>query len=396
MRRIAIFGATGSIGQNTVDLLARQGGAAAYRVAVLTGGRNVALLAAQARMLRADLAVTAHAECYADLKATLAGSGTEVAAGPEAIAAAADRPADWTMSAIVGAAGLVPGFRALAQGGTLALANKESLVTAGPLLLAEARRHGATILPVDSEHSAVFQALTGEDLAAVERIIITASGGPFRTWSAERLAQATPAQAAAHPNWSMGRRISVDSASLFNKALELIETREFFGIDPDRIEVLVHPQSIVHALVGFADGAMMAHLGAPDMRHAIGYALNWPGRRETPVARLDLAAIGTLSFEAPDPVRFPALRLAREVMKAGGLAGAAFNAAKEVALDNFLDGTIRFPGMSAVVEETLARLSGESGLTNAPIDLDAVLGMDRRARVVARDAVDRLRLRDQG
>ena len=326
----------------------------------------------------------------------LAGSGTEVAAGPDAIAEAADRPADWTMSAIVGAAGLVPGFRALAQGGTLALANKESLVTAGPLLLAQARRHGATILPVDSEHSAVFQALTGEDIAAVERIIITASGGPFRTWSAERIARATPAEAVAHPNWTMGRRISVDSASLFNKALELIETREFFGIDPDRIEVLVHPQSIVHALVGFIDGAVMAHLGAPDMRHAIGYALNWPQRRETPVARLDLAAIGSLSFEAPDPVRFPALRLAREVMKAGGLAGAAFNAAKEVALDHFLDGSIRFPGMAAAVEETLARLSGESGLTNAPVDLDAVLDMDQRARAVAREVMDRQRSRQQG
>jgi 1-deoxy-D-xylulose-5-phosphate reductoisomerase len=396
VRRIAIFGSTGSIGQNTVDLLTRQGGAGAYQVSVLTGGRNVALLAAQARALRAELAVTAHPECLADLRAALAGSGTEVAAGPQAIAEAADRPADWCMSAIVGAAGLVPGFRALAQGGTLALANKESLVTAGPLLLAEARRHGATILPVDSEHSAVFQALTGEDMAAVERIIITASGGPFRNWSRERIAAATPEQAAAHPNWTMGRRISVDSASLFNKALELIETREFFGIDPDRIEVLVHPQSIVHALVGFSDGAVMAHLGAPDMRHAIGYALNWPVRRETPVARLDLAAIGSLSFEAPDPVRFPALRLAREVMKAGGLAGAAFNAAKEVALDHFLGGAIRFPGMAAVVEETLARLSGESGLTNAPIDLDAVLGMDQRARAVAREAVDRLRLRDQG
>ncbi|MBI1217773.1 MAG: 1-deoxy-D-xylulose-5-phosphate reductoisomerase [Rhodobacteraceae bacterium] len=396
MRRIAIFGSTGSIGQNTVDLLTRQGGAGAYAVSVLTGGRNVALLAAQARALRAGLAVTAHPECYAELKAALSGSGIEATAGPQAIAEAADRPADWVMSAIVGAAGLVPGFRALAQGQTLALANKESLVTAGPLLMAEARRHGATILPVDSEHSAVFQALTGEDIAAVERIIITASGGPFRCWSVEQLAQATPDQAVAHPNWSMGRRISVDSASLFNKALELIETHEFFGVAPDRIEVLVHPQSIVHALVGFNDGAVMAHLGAPDMRHAIGYALNWPRRRETPVARLDLAAIGSLTFEAPDPVRFPALRLAREVMKAGGLAGAAFNAAKEVALDHFLAGAIRFPGMASVVEDTLARLSGESGLTNAPVDLDAVLGMDQHARALAREAVNRLRTRDRG
>ncbi len=220
MRKISLFGSTGSIGVNTVDLLTRQGGAEVYDTVVLTGGRNVTLLAEQARALRAGLAVTAHEECHAALKAALAGTGIETAAGAAAIAEAADRPADWVMSAIVGAAGLAPGFRALAQGGTLALANKESLVTAGPLLMAEARRHGATILPVDSEHSAVFQALTGEDIAAVERIIITASGGPFRNWPLERIRAATPAQAVAHPNWVMGQRISVDSASLFNKALE--------------------------------------------------------------------------------------------------------------------------------------------------------------------------------
>lgn len=394
MRRISIFGATGSIGESTVDLLTRQ--ETPVQAVALTGGRNVGRLAEQARLLRAELAVTAHDDCYADLKEALAGSGIAVAAGAQAIAEAAERPADWVMSAIVGAAGLVPGFRALRQGRTLALANKESLVTAGPLLMAEARAHGATILPVDSEHSAVFQALTGEDMAAVERIVITASGGPFRCWSAAQIAAATPAQAVAHPNWSMGQRISVDSASMFNKALELIETREFFGIDPDRIEVLVHPQSIVHALVGFVDGALMAHLGAADMRHAIGYALNWPARAHVPVARLDLAQIGQLTFEAPDDRRFPALRLAREVMKLGGLAGAAFNAAKEEALDHFLAGQLAFPGMAAAVEETLARLSGECGLTNAAVCLDDVLEMDARARVAAREAVARLRRKDQG
>lgn len=387
MRRISIFGATGSIGQNTIDLVRRQGGAESYRTVALSGGRNVALLAEQARELRAEMAVTAHEDCYDALKAALAGSGIEAAAGAQALVEAAERPADWIMSAIVGAAGLAPGFRALAQGTTLALANKESLVTAGPLLMAEAARHGATILPVDSEHSAVFQALVGEDAAAIERVIITASGGPFRTWTRDQLARATPEQAVAHPNWSMGQRISVDSASMFNKALELIETREFFGIEPDRIEVLVHPQSIVHALVGFTDGALMAHMGAADMRHAIGYALNWPDRRETPVARLDLAQIGTLAFEAPDADRFPALRLAREVMKTGGLAGAAFNAAKEIALDHFLARRIGFLEMSAIVEDVLAQLSGENCLRNAPASLEVVLEMDRRARRCAEEVV---------
>jgi 1-deoxy-D-xylulose-5-phosphate reductoisomerase len=390
MRRLSVFGATGSIGENTIDLIDRQGGADAYGIVALSGGRNVARLAEQARALRAEVAVTAFPEAYADLKDALAGTGIEVAAGAEALIEAADRPADWVMSAIVGAAGLAPGFRALAQGATLALANKESLVTAGPLLMAEARRHGATILPVDSEHSAVFQALVGEDIAAVERIIITASGGPFRDWPREKLADATAAQAIAHPNWDMGNRISIDSASLFNKALELIETREYFGFDPGQIEVLVHPQSIVHALVGFTDGGILAHLGPADMRHAIGYALNWPARRETPVARLDLAALGQLTFEAPDPDRFPALRLAREVMETGGLSGAAFNAAKEIALDHFIAGRIGFLDMAAVVEVTLDRLSADGGLTITPSCLDQVMAMDHLARATAGAAVTAL------
>ena len=381
MRRVSVFGATGSIGVNTLDMLARQPGE--FEVVALTGGRNVALLAEQARALGAEIAVTAHESCLPQLRAALAGSGVAAAAGPAALIEAAQRPADWVMSAIVGAAGLAPGFRALEQGATLALANKESLVAAGPLLMAEAARHGATILPVDSEHSAVFQTLIGEDIAAVERIIITASGGPFRDWPAERIAAATVAEAVAHPNWAMGARISIDSASLFNKALELIETREFFGIDPARIEVLVHPQSILHALVGFNDGALMAHLGAADMRHAIGFALNWPARRPAPGERLDLAALGRLDFAAPDPERFPALRLAREVMAAGGLAGAAFNAAKETALDAFIDGRISFAEMAPLVEATLARLSAADGIAAAPDTLDAVLAMDHLARVRA-------------
>jgi len=387
VRRIAIFGATGSIGENTVDLLLRQGGQAAHDVVALTGGRNVARLAEQARALGADLAVTCFPECYGELKAALAGSGIEAAAGPEAMIEAADRPADWVMSAIVGAAGLEPGFRALAHGTTLALANKESLVTAGPLLMAEAARHGARILPVDSEHSAVFQALVGEDMAAVERVIITASGGAFRDWPLETLARATPAQAATHPNWAMGQRITIDSASMFNKALELIETREFFGLAPDRIEVLVHPESLVHALVGFRDGALMAHLGPPDMRHAIGYALNWPDRAHLPVARLDLGAIGQLNFRTPDPARYPALGIARDVMAIGGLAGAAFNAAKECALDAFIEGRIGFVAMAGVVADTLDRLSAEARLAIPPERLDTVLQMDRLARVRAAEVI---------
>ena len=383
MRRVSVFGATGSIGESTFELLMRQGGAEAVRTVALTGGRNVARLAEMARTLQAEIAVTAHPDCLPELRARLAGSGVEAAAGPEALAEAADRPADWVMSAIVGAAGLVPGFRALRHGGTLALANKESLVTAGPLLMAEAARHGARILPVDSEHSAVFQALVGEDVAAVERVIITASGGAFRDWPLDRLAAATVAEASTHPNWAMGQRITIDSASMFNKALELIETREYFGIAPARIEVLVHPESLVHALVGFADGALMAHLGPPDMRHAIGYALNWPDRRDLPVARLDLARVGSLTFRAPDPARYPALRLAREVMETGGRAGAAFNAAKEAALDAFIAGRIGFTAMAAVVEEVLTQLSAREGLQKAPDCLDTVLETDRAARARA-------------
>ncbi|MFO1174001.1 MAG: 1-deoxy-D-xylulose-5-phosphate reductoisomerase [Paracoccaceae bacterium] len=383
LRSVSVFGATGSIGESTFDLLVRQGGRARYRTVALTGGRNVARLAEQARVLGAEVAVTAHEECLGDLRAALAGSGIEAAAGAAALAEAADRPADWVMSGIVGAAALVPGFRALAHGATLALANKESLVTAGPLLIDAARIHGARILPVDSEHSAIFQALQSEDMEAVERIIITASGGAFRDWPLAKLAKATVAEASCHPNWAMGQRITIDSASMFNKALELIETHEFFGIEPDRIEVLVHPESLVHALVGFRDGGMIGHLGAPDMRHAIGYALNWPDRAPLPVARLDLARVGSLTFSAPDPERYPALRLARAVMKTGGLAGAVFNAAKEVALDGFIEGRIGFLDMAGVVETVLERISATTDLGTRPGTLDMILGADREARAVA-------------
>lgn len=388
MRSVSVFGATGSIGESTFDLLMRQGGPATYRTVALSGGRNVARLAEMARALRAEVAVTAHDACLPELRDLLAGSGVDVAAGSAALADAADRRADWIMSGIVGAAALVPGFRALAHGTTLALANKESLVTSGPLLMATARASGARILPVDSEHSAIFQSLLSEDMAAVERIIITASGGAFRDWPIDRLATATVAEASRHPNWAMGQRITIDSASMFNKALEIIETHEFFGIEPDKIEVLVHPESLVHALVGFRDGGMIGHLGAPDMRHAIGYALNWPDRAHLPVARLDLASVGQLTFAAPDPVRYPALRLAREVMETGGLAGAAFNAAKEVALDGFISGRVSFLAMAGVVEETLARLSGVMALGKTPGSLDMILDTDAEARSTAARIID--------
>ena len=385
MRRVSILGATGSVGQNTIDLIARE--RERYDVVALTGGANIARLAADARALGADLAVTAHEDRLADLRDALAGSGVEAAAGAQALNEAGARPADWVMSAIVGAAGLAPGLAALAQGATLALANKESLVCAGPLMLEAARRHATRILPVDSEHSAVFQALAGEDSAAVERIVITASGGAFRDWPLERLAHATLAQASSHPNWDMGQRITIDSASMFNKAMELIETREYFGVSPDQIEVVVHPESLIHALVGFRDGAMMAHVGAPDMRHAIGYALHWPERRHLPVERLDLARIGQLNFRAPDEARYPALRLARAVMARGGLMGAVFNAAKERALDGFIAGRIGFADMAATVEEVLARFEARPGLIEAAMTLDNVVQTDHLARAWTDDAM---------
>lgn len=385
MKRISIFGATGSIGQSTVDLIARD--PSAYDVVALTGGRNIARLAADAIALRADVAVTAFDDCLPQLRDALSGYDIAVAAGEAAITDAAARPADWVMSAIVGAAGLAPGMRALEQGGILALANKESLVTAGALLLDTARTHGATVLPVDSEHSAIFQGLVGEDISTVERVVITASGGAFRDWPMADLAHATVEQASAHPNWDMGQRITIDSASMFNKAMEVIETREFFGVTPEQIEVLVHPQSLVHAMVGFRDGAMMAHLGVSDMRHAIGYALNWPERRELPVARLDLAAVGQLNFSTPDEARYPALRLAREVMARGGLAGAVFNAAKEVALDAFIARKIGFMDMAGVVETTLERTFGENSLIDANMTLDNVRQADQIARIRAHEAI---------
>ena len=385
MRRVSIFGATGSIGQNTIDLIRRAPDE--YDVVALTGGRNIKQLASDAKELGADVAVTAFDDCLDDLRMALGGSGIVAAAGRSALTEAGARPVDWAMSAIVGAAGLAPGLAVLEQGGTLALANKESLVCAGALVLQTARDNDARLLPVDSEHSAVFQALTGEDMQAVERVIITASGGAFRDWPLEDLKDATLEQASSHPNWAMGQRITIDSASMFNKALELIETKEYFGVSPSKIEVVVHPESLIHAMVGFRDGALMAHVGPPDMRHAIGYALHYPERRELPVERLDLAAIGTFSFRAPDMARYPALTLARQVMERGGMSGAVFNAAKERALDAFIAGRIAFLDMAAIVEEVLSKFEAQPGRIDAAMTLDNVELTDHLARKMTDDVM---------
>lgn len=381
MRRISILGATGSIGQNTIDLIGRDPDI--FHVVALTGGANIAQLAQDARDLGAEIAVTADPDRLDDLRAALAGSEVDAAAGREALIEAAARPADWVMSAIVGAAGLAPGLAALEQGATLALANKESLVCAGALVLETAAAHGGQLLPVDSEHSAVFQALIGEDMAAVERVIITASGGAFRDWPIERLRHATLAEASCHPNWDMGTRITIDSASMFNKALELIETKEFFGVPPEMIEVVVHPESLIHAMVGFRDGALMAHVGPPDMRHAIGFALNWPSRRGLPVERLDFTKVGQMNFRVVEDARYPALRLGHAVMRRGGLAGAVFNGAKERALDAFIAGHIGFLDMAGVVEDVLNLFEARPGLIDAAMTLETVTETDHLARTWA-------------
>jgi 1-deoxy-D-xylulose-5-phosphate reductoisomerase len=389
MRKISIFGATGSIGESAFDLISRQGGPLAYETVALTGGYNVVRLAQMAVELRAKCVVTAFDACLPELRGALNSYGAraqsiKASAGAQALIEAADQPCDWALSAIIGAAGLAPGFHVLRHGGTLALANKESLVTAGPLFMAESAKYGATLLPVDSEHSAIFQTLVGEDIATVERIILTASGGALRDWPYERLKAATLADTQAHPNWSMGQRITVDSASMFNKAMEIIETKEFFNVKPAQIEVILHPESIIHSMVAYQDGAVMAHLGAPDMRHAIGYALHYPMREKLPVPRLDFVALSQLNFKAPDLTRYPALRLAHEVMHQSGTFGAAFNAAKDVALDGFIAGQLGFMDMAPLVEETLSTLVRSNSLKNAPLSLDDVAQSDHLAKVTAR------------
>jgi 1-deoxy-D-xylulose-5-phosphate reductoisomerase len=378
-RRISILGATGSIGESTLDLVGRN--QEAYTVVALTGGRNAARLAELALRHRAELAVIADESCYSDLCTRLTGTGIETAAGSDALIEAASRPADWVMAAIVGAAGLKPTLAAVRQGTCTALANKECLVSAGRIFMREVARHETALLPVDSEHSAAMQVMGGMAAANIDRICLTASGGPFRSWSLAEMAKVTPKQALAHPNWSMGPKITVDSATLMNKTLELIEAHHLFGVGPERLQVLIHPQSIVHCLVYYRDGSVLAQMSCPDMRTPIAYSLSWPERMSAPTERLDLARLGSLDFEAPDEERFPALRLAREVLAAGGSASTVLNAANEVAVDAFLAGRIGFLGIASVVETTLDLAAKLAALS--PETVEDVIAIDAEARAVA-------------
>lgn len=381
MRSITILGATGSIGGSTLDLVRRNRDA--WQVKALTAHRQAWELALLAREFGAELAVVADEACLPELRDALAGSGIEAAAGPQALCEAAARGADITIAAIVGCAGLGPTMAAIEQGGVVGLANKEALVSAGEVMTAAVARHGATLLPVDSEHNAIFQCLAGNDSTDVRSITLTASGGPFRDWSQERLAVATPQEAVRHPNWDMGAKISVDSATMMNKGLELIEAYHLFPVGLDRLRIVIHPQSIVHSLVEFRDGSSLAQLGPSDMRVPIASVLAWPRRMETPCGPLDLAAIGSLTFHAPDELRFPATRLAREAAEAGGAAPAVLNASNEVAVDAFLGGRIGFTRIADHVERVLAR-----GLPVAPGSLDDVLMLDAETRVKAREMLE--------
>jgi 1-deoxy-D-xylulose-5-phosphate reductoisomerase len=372
--RITILGSTGSIGVSTLDVIEQLG--EDYAVDALTGHGNIALLAQQARDARARLAVTADESLYLDLKEALAGSGIAVAAGKSGLAEAAEGYSSWVMAAIVGTAGLAPTLAAARRGANIALANKECLVSAGDLFIRAVANGGGRLLPVDSEHNAIFQVLEEGQRHALERIILTASGGPFRTWTREAMANVTAATARAHPNWSMGLKISIDSASMFNKALEMIEAQHLFHVRPDQIEVIVHPQSVIHSMVGYRDGSVLAQMGCPDMRTAIGYALSYPSRPSLDVQRLDFTKLSRIDFEAPDEERFPALRLARRAMEAGGLQGAVLNAAKEVALEAFIDGRIGFLEMAAITEEVMDRMAD----LPAASSMDDVYAADAEAR----------------
>jgi len=387
LRSVTILGATGSIGTSTVDLIKRNPDR--YRVEAVTAGRNAGPLAEIARAVGARLAVVADEAAYDDLKAALAGSGIEAAAGETALVDAATRDADWVMGAISGAIGLKPTLAAIERGATVALANKECLVCAGGLFMRRAAAVGATVLPVDSEHNAVFQALGAGPREDIKQVILTASGGPFRTWTLDQIKAATPEQALKHPNWSMGPKITVDSATMMNKGLELIEAQHLFALDPDELGVLVHPQSVVHGMVEYRDGSVVAQLGTPDMRTPIAHCLAWPHRIDGAAARLDLAQVRQLTFEDHDPVRFPSIVVARQAMKTGGAAPTVMNAADEVAVAEFIAGGIAFPGIVALVEATL-EAAAKRGILADPATVEEALAVDHVARSLAREALPQI------
>lgn len=379
-RGITILGSTGSVGQSTVDLIERD--PASYRVEALVAHRSVEALADQARRLHAKLAVVADPERYRALKEALAGTSVEVAAGPEAVVEAASRPAEWVMAAVVGFAGLAPTLVAARRGAMVALANKEALVCAGRLLLEAIEQSGGVLLPVDSEHNAIFQVFDPGQRQAVDRLILTASGGPFRNWSLADMAEATPEQALAHPNWDMGDKISIDSATMMNKGLELIEAQLLFGLPEEQVEIVVHPQSVIHSMVAYRDGSVLAQLGTADMRIPISHALGWPARIDGPSAKLDFMAAPALTFERPDSGRFPALRLAREALVTGGHAPIVLNAANEAAVAAFLARRIRFLDIARIVEDVMAGWNGISDRVDA---LQQVQAADLEARRLAED-----------
>ncbi|WP_298099401.1 1-deoxy-D-xylulose-5-phosphate reductoisomerase [Brevundimonas sp.] len=388
-RRVTVLGSTGSVGCSTLDLMdqAERAGTGVFEVEALTGGGNIARLAEQARRWKPKVAVTADPAKLDVLREALAGTGVEAAAGDQAVIEAAARPADWIMAAIVGAAGLRSAWAAAATGATLALANKESLVCCGPALIERVRRSGGQLLPVDSEHSAIHQVFPHHAPEQVARLVLTASGGPFRTTPREALKSITPEQAVAHPNWSMGAKISVDSATMANKGLEAIEAAYLFDMPAERIGVVVHPESIIHSLVEYVDGSTLAQMGPPDMKTPIAYALAWPDRIVWNAPRLDLAALGRLTFEAPDDERFPALKLARQALEAGGVAPIVFNAANEVAALAFLDRRLGFLNIAAVVADTLSRVTA-SGVDSGSDDAcDAALAVDAQARRMAESII---------
>jgi 1-deoxy-D-xylulose-5-phosphate reductoisomerase len=382
VRTVTVLGATGSVGMSTVDLLKRGNGK--YRVEAVTAHKNAKELAQIARELNARLAVVAEPSAYQELKDALSGSGIQAAAGAAAVVEAAERPADWVMAAVSGSVGLKPTLAAAKRGATVALANKECLVCAGAMFMRNVAASGATLLPVDSEHNAIFQALTAGPRETVSRIVITASGGPFRTWSRDAMRKATIEQALKHPNWSMGPKITIDSATMFNKVLELVEAHHLFAVGPDQLAVLVHPQSIIHGMVEYRDGSVVAQLGSPDMRTPIAHCLAWPTRIDGPAAKLDLAKIGSLTFEAPDADRFPSLALGRRALEAGGAAPTILNAANEVAVAAFIAGRIGFVGIADLVEATLAGAERRNA-TAEPQDIDEALAVDQMARSLAHE-----------